>query len=230
MKEGDFVYVDYVGRLKDNNEIFDLTREDVAKAEGVYNPKLKYKPVVVIVGGGFAIKGLDDAIKSMHVNEKKTVELEAKDAFGERRAELVKLIPTSQFKEQNITPVPGAYVSIGQLRGRIVSVSGGRVKVDFNHPLAGKALKYEIEIKKQITDTKEKVKAVVSYFIGVEDDDFDVSIEDTKKEVEITFKKPVDVPRVVKEMVAKTLIRWVENAEKIKFTDVFEKRETAAEK
>lgn len=230
MKSGDFVRIDYIGRVKDSGEIFDLTKEDVAKAEGIYNPQFRYKPVAMIVDANFVIAGLNNALKEMKVGERKTVDISPEKAFGERKAELIKLVPVARFKEQNVNPVPGAYVTINRLRGRIISVSGGRVKVDFNHPLAGKALQYEIEIKNKITDAAEKVKAIVSYFTGIDEKEVEVALsrevdKDVKKEVkevEIRIKKKVDVLWAAKELIANTAMKWVSGTEKIKFVDVFE--------
>lgn len=217
MKAGDFVIVDYTGRVKEGGEIFDTTNEELAKKEGVYNTNVRYKPVTLIIDGGFIIPGLNEALKKMEVGKKKKVELGPRDAFGERREELVKLIPLARFKEQNLDPVPGNIVTVNRLHGKISSVSGGRVKVDFNHPLAGKALVYEIEIKGKVDEEKEKIKAVFNYFTGVED----VDVKLSGKSVELMIKKGADVSWVVKGRIADTIIKWV-GYKKIKFVDVFE--------
>lgn len=49
MNTGDFIYIDFIGGVKDTREIFDVTVEDVAKKENVYNPDAKYKPIPIIV-------------------------------------------------------------------------------------------------------------------------------------------------------------------------------------
>jgi len=223
MKPGDFVEVDYVGRIKDTGEIFDVTKEEVAKKEGVHNPKASYKPVVLIVGADFIIKGLDEALRGMKVGEKKKVGVPPEKAFGERKNELLRTIPLAKFKEQNLDPFPGAVVNIGNLRGRIVSADGGRVKVDFNHPLAGKTLEYEIEIKSVVKESVEKVKAVVKYFTGIEE--VDVACE--AAQAEINIKKDVDVTRPVKKMISDAVIKWC-NVEKVKFVEIFESVESEA--
>lgn len=220
MNSGDFVYIDYVGRVKDTGEIFDLTNEGVAKKENIFNEKTKYHPVAVIVDGGFVIRGLDDILKEMNVGEKRTVEIEPDKAFGERSGNLVKLVPSSSFREQNIDPIPGEYVTINDLRGRITSTSGGRILVDFNHPLAGKKLEYEIEVVSEIKDVVEKIKSVVHYFAGVENEDVDVKTE--LDNTEIVVKKS-DLNNQVKKLIAETVLKWVEGIKKVKFVDIFEK-------
>lgn len=220
MKSGEFVLVDYVGRVKDSGEIFDITKEDVAKKEGIYKENFRYGPVPIIVDAEFVLPGLNEAIKNMEIGQKKTVELSPEKAFGKRSEELIKLIPESQFHSEGIEPKVGSYIEINKLRGKIMSIDGGRVKVDFNHPLAGKTLVYEIEAVGKITEDSEKVKAVVYYFIGIPNEN--VKSEIKEKEAEISFTKKIDVLNEAKQTIADTIIKWV-GIEKIKFVDVFEK-------
>jgi FKBP-type peptidyl-prolyl cis-trans isomerase 2 len=217
MKSGDFVYIEYTAKVSDSGEIFDTTKEDVAKKEGIFNERIKYGPLPIIIDAGFTIAGLNDAIKEMNVGEKKKVLIPPEKAFGERNEELVRLIPEARFKEQGVDVIPGSYVMVNNLRGKIISVDGGRVKVDFNHPLAGKTLEYDIEIVKKIEDKEEKVKAIVNYFTGLED----VGIKIGEKEVEIEAK--AEIEGRVKAAIASQIIKWVEGIETVKFVDVFKK-------
>jgi len=217
MKSGDFVYIEYTAKVSDSGEIFDTTKEDVAKKEGIFNERIKYGPLPIIIDAGFTIAGLNDAIKEMNVGEKKKVSIPPEKAFGERNEELVRLIPEARFKEQGVDVIPGSYVMVNNLRGKIISVDGGRVKVDFNHPLAGKTLEYDIEIVRKIEDKEEKVKAIVNYFTGLED----VGVKIGEKEVEIEAK--AEIEGRVKAAIASQIIKWIEGIETVKFVDVFKK-------
>ncbi|MEM5802000.1 MAG: FKBP-type peptidyl-prolyl cis-trans isomerase [Candidatus Aenigmatarchaeota archaeon] len=219
MKTGDFIYIDYVGRVKDTGEIFDLTIEEVARKEGVFNPNIKYKPVPIVVDAGFVIKGLDEALKEMKVGEKKTIEIPPEKAFGERDENLIRLIPLSLFKEKNIDSTPGSYVMINNIRGRIISNDGGRVKVDFNHPLAGKKLQYDVEIKKEIIDISEKIKAIIYYFSGIEFDEILVEIKG--KIVEIKFDKKISLNLNLESKIADEIKKWIKDVEKVRFVSEY---------
>jgi FKBP-type peptidyl-prolyl cis-trans isomerase 2 len=219
MNSGDFVYIEYVGKIKESGEIFDLTREDVAKKENMYNEEIKYGPVPIVVDADFVMPGLNDALKEMKVGEKKNFEIKPDRAFGERNSELVKLIPEARFKEQNMDATPGSFVTINKLKGRILSVDGGRVKVDFNHPLAGKTLEYEIEIISRIEDQTEKVKALIYYFTSIQKEDLEIKI--MEKTAEVEFKKQFNMMKEVKEIIAKNIVKWIKPVEKVKFVDVF---------
>jgi FKBP-type peptidyl-prolyl cis-trans isomerase SlyD len=222
MQKGDFVYISYVGRIKESGEIFDTTSEEIARKEGVYNPEIKYGDVPVIVGAGFVIPGLDEALEKMNVGEKKVIEIEPQKAFGERREDFIKLIPETEFKRQNIDVKVGDFVSVNGITGRVLSINSGRVRVDFNHPLAGKALVYEVEIKKQITDTKEKIYAILKYFSNLDESVANVKIENGLVEIET---KGIQIASRVKESIVKTIFEWIKEINKVKFSEVYEKSE-----
>jgi len=62
LKDGDFVEIQYVGKIKETGKIFDVTDETKAKQANVYNEGNKYEPIQVIVGAGHVIKGLDESL------------------------------------------------------------------------------------------------------------------------------------------------------------------------
>jgi len=61
LKENDFIEMDYVARIKGNG-IFDLTKEDIAKENKIYNNDFRYKPVIVCIGKGDILRGLDNKL------------------------------------------------------------------------------------------------------------------------------------------------------------------------
>jgi len=91
--------------------------------------------------------------------------LPPKDAFQERKKELVKLMPIKLFIEKKINPRPGMTLAINDMLVKIISVSGGRVLVDFNNPLAGKIIIYNFEIKRKIDNIDEKINSIMDFFI-----------------------------------------------------------------
>lgn len=221
VKDGDFIEIEYVGKVKETNEIFDLTDEKTAKENNIYNPKVKYGPVSIIIGGGFVIKGLENEIKKMKAGEKKDVEIAPKDAFGERNANLMKLFSLNEFKKQGVMPVPGKYMDFGQgMRGKVLSVAGGRVRVDFNHPLSGKTLRYNVKISRLIEEKKEKIAAVSNFYIAGESK-IDINGESAK----ITLSNSRNVTTEIKKLVADTITKYVDGIKDVEFAEVFKKAE-----
>ena len=161
MNEGDFAKIDYVGRVK-GGKVFDATSEETAKKEGVYNERGKYGSVLVPVGKGVVLKGLDEELLKANKGDEKKVSFGPDKAFGRRNPELVKLVPMKPFKEQGIQPVPGMPIQLDGMQARVQSVSGGRVRVDFNHPLADKELVYDYEVVAEYSKPEEKFAALAS--------------------------------------------------------------------
>jgi len=219
MKEGDFIRIDYVGRISESDEIFDLTKESVAKEKGIHNPNFKYGPVPVILGAHHIVKGLENELMKMKIGQKKKITVKPEDALGKRNSELIRLIPLSEFKKRDINPFPGMPIIERGMRGRVLSVSGGRVRVDFNHPLAGKTLEYKVEIKKKITDTKGKITAILELFLKFEKDEINVKIG--KEFLEIKIDKKKDAPKTIKKIIADNVIKWVKGIKKVRFIEEF---------
>ncbi|MBU5689627.1 MAG: peptidylprolyl isomerase [Candidatus Aenigmatarchaeota archaeon] len=217
MKEGDFILLDFVGKIKETGEIFDLTVEQVAKENGIHNPDFVYKPIPVIVGSHMIIKGVEDELMKMSVNEKKKIIVKPEDGFGNRSEKLIKLIPVSEFRKQEMEPYPGMPITMNGLNGRVLAVSGGRVKVDFNHILAGKELEYDLEIKKLIETKAEKVQAIFNIFVKTK--------QDVKAKIENDIAEIYDnhsLPKEVKKDIADAIKKWVEGIKKIRFIEEFE--------
>ena len=163
MKEGDFAEVDFTG--KTDGTVFETTLAEEAKKSGVYDEKRSrvFKPVLIVAGQKMLVPGLDaEILKSGESDGSKTITLNPEDAFGLRKPEMVRLISLSKFQAQGITPTPGMTLDIDDMPARIISADGGRVKVDFNHPLAGKTVEYSFKINKVYADALSKVQAVAS--------------------------------------------------------------------
>ena len=228
MKSGDFVSIDYVGKVKDSGEVFDATMEEAAKKENVYDPKVSYRPISIVVGADFVIKGLDGALMQMSVGERKVVVIDPKDAFGERNPDYIRAVPASNFKNERIDPTPGSWVTINNVRGKILSADGGRIKIDFNHPLAGKKLEYDVKILKEITDSGEQTRSVVCYITGLDPEKVHASIKEKEAEIKIDAKR--EMPAAMKKRIADLEIKWVKGVEKVRFVDEYGAEEKKAEK
>lgn len=164
VNNGDFITLTYTGKLEDGT-IFDTTDEQTAKTHGLHNPQASYGPVTICVGEGHILRGLDDALVGATVGEH-TIVLPAENAFGKKSTKLIQLVPTAKFKQQGVQVHPGLQVNIDGQIGIIRRVSGGRTLVDFNHPLAGQQVAYDVSITKIVEDDGEKVDAVAKMMFG----------------------------------------------------------------
>lgn len=200
MQKGDFVRISYSGKIRETGQDFD-------KGDAP-----------VVVGEEFVISGIDEALQQLQVGEKKSVEIPPEKGFGEREQKLIKLIPLSEFRKHDTNPYPGMIVNADNLRGRVLSVASGRVKVDFNHPLAGKTLVYDLELKEKIEVRTEKAKALVEFYTKLPKEKIIVNM--TEKDIEIIT--PPGISPLYKKKIADDIRKFLA-MEKTKFSEVFEK-------
>jgi FKBP-type peptidyl-prolyl cis-trans isomerase 2 len=177
LQKRDFIEVAFTGRIK-GGEIFDSNiKEDLQKLNSDADPF----PAIFCLGEGMFLKGIDDFLLGKEIG-KYTIELSPENAFGKRTSELVQTIPMKVFQGQNVRPHPGAVFNFDGKIAKILTVSGGRVIADFNNPLAGKDVVYEIKILRKIEDINEKTKAFINFFFR---SDLPFSIQDKKIVIEV---------------------------------------------
>ena len=162
-KKGDFVEIEFIGKDISNNEIFDTNIKEEAKK---INPEAESKPLIVCIGQEMVVKGLDESLEGKEPDKKYDVRINPEKGFGKRQPNLVRLMPLKAFASQKVYPQPGMTFALDNNLVKIVSVSGGRVMVDFNNPLAGKDIEYEFSIKKILSDIREKVTALQNFLFG----------------------------------------------------------------
>lgn len=155
-KKHDFVEIKYTGYA--NNEIFDSNiLEDLKKLD---SKATEVQKTIIVIGEGMVAQGLDKALEDKDYNRNYEIELTPKESFGERNKNLVRIIPLKAFTEQKLSPKPGMAFVLDNSLVKILAVSGARVTVDFNNPLAGKNIKYKFEIIKKVEDEKEKIETL----------------------------------------------------------------------
>jgi FKBP-type peptidyl-prolyl cis-trans isomerase 2 len=140
LQKGDFTVIDYTGKVKETNEVFDTTKEDVAKKEHLHKEGEIHEPKLVVVGEGWVLKALDEALTTMEIGKPETVEIPAEKGFGQRDPEKIRRVPLKQLLAKEINPVIGARIEYQGKMATVRSIGAGRVLLDFNPPLAGRTL------------------------------------------------------------------------------------------
>jgi len=222
LKNQDFVKINYVGKIKSNNQIFDLTDEKLAKKENIYNPKAKYGEMTICIGENNILKGLDKKLIDKETGRKYIIELNPDEAFGPKNPKLIKIFSMKQFKKHNVNPYPGARLNIDGLVGAIRSVNSGRVFMDFNHPLSGKEVIYDIEIGDKVSKLEDKVDSVISFNLFMSKKDYSFKIEgDTLK-----FSSEHEIPESLSKNFEKKVTTLFKEIKKVEF----EKNKTDSKK
>ncbi|MEM2116043.1 MAG: cytidylate kinase family protein [Candidatus Woesearchaeota archaeon] len=154
IQKGDLVEIYYVGTL-DDGTVFDTTDSNLVKGA---------KNQIIKVGALEIVSGLDEALIGKEIGKDYQIRISPEKGFGFRNPKLVRVYPLKEFQRHSVNPYPGLQVQIDDVFGTVKAVNGGRVIVDFNHPLSGFYLNYRFRIERVFRDRKEKVKAVLDKF------------------------------------------------------------------
>ena len=123
-------------KLADTGELVDSTFEK--------------KPAELVIGDGNLPAPFEAVIFGMKAGDRKIAQIEPKDGFGQHNPSNVQRIPKDQF-DPSVELSEGLVVSFqdkakSELPGVVTAIDDKMVTVDFNHPLAGRGLKFEVEI------------------------------------------------------------------------------------
>ncbi len=213
IKKNDFIEIDFIGRIKGSNHVFDCTNEDIAKKNNLFNKELEYKPLIICIGERNIIPGLDDALLDKEIGKNYVIEVNAEKAFGKKDQRLVRLVNTNVFLKNNINPIPGLQVNIDNLIGTIRTVTGGRTIVDFNNPLAGRDVVYEVKINKKIEGINEKLKSCIRFNIGLNEKLYEVRLKNNSAEIILG----IEIPKEVQDIFIKKIKPLISELKDIKF-------------
>src|SRR5713101_1585567 len=161
-KQGDFLLLNYTLKVKESGETVDTTFDAVAKTSHIHRQDTVYGPKVISVGEGWIPKGLEESLLGMDPGKAATVELSPDKGYGARDPGKMRLVPLRRFREKGIDPTPGSQIEFDGRPAVVRAVGAGRVQVDYNHPLAGRTLVYDVSIEKVLENDDEKVLNIIS--------------------------------------------------------------------
>ncbi len=220
----DFILIDYVARNKDTKEIIDVTQEEVAKKEKAYKTDGIYEPMLVAVGEGWVVKGLDEALVGLKEGEEKEIEIQPEKAFGTRDPQKLRILSARDLARRGVTPRIGQRVEIDGQLALIRTVGSGRITADFNHPLAGKIIVYTVKVVRRLRDAEEQILELIHRRLKrIPKENFKIRID--KREVDI------EVPTEAATLedfgfaimgISRDVNKYVDNTEKVRFFETFE--------
>jgi FKBP-type peptidyl-prolyl cis-trans isomerase SlyD len=214
IQKGDFIRLSFTGRLADGS-VFDTTDEKIAKESGIYDEEKKYSPMTVIVGSGFLVEGLEEDLIGKNAGYKGRVEVEPARGFGDRSLDAIEIIPIKKFEGK---VEPGKMVEYEGRVGFIESVAGGRVKVDYNEPLAGKTLIYDYKVESVIRDRKEKVEALLKGYVS---ENARFEIKGDTIEIDVPKELAVDESWAVGKLLIGRFLTSAADMKKVVFRETF---------
>lgn len=176
-ENGNIVLVDFEA-WTDAGELFDTTREPVAEKEGWDAPEGGLSPMPVLLGENRVVPGFEEALLAAEVGKEVEVEVPPEKAFGPHNPQMVRTYPKREFEKSDVEIAPGVRIQIGERRATITQVTASRVRVDFNHPMAGRTLTYKFNVTQAIESDEAKLRALLGMDYAVtKAADFEIAIE-----------------------------------------------------
>ncbi len=220
--EGDFVKIEYNLWRSADGQLMRTTDKKLAEEKEIFNEEASYTPQLIILGKDNSIKTLSVAIKEMSVGEKKVLELEPKEAFGERDPELVRIMPISDFRKKDIEPRPGMQIDIDGVIATIKSVNSGRVMVDANNILAGEKVRYEIKVVGKADTEDEKMRALAERYLL---DPLHVSVREGVAKIIFGPKTKINGEYFInKAYLVNDVLEYMKEVRKVEVTEEYERR------
>ena len=178
MDTGAIVHIDYDLYNVGSGDLIETTREDIAKEHEVFDESRTYEPMITVIGDGRLIGGFEAHLAEAETETEYTFDIEPTDAYGERDSSLVETISQNvlmrSVSDPNMLGI-GAPVEIGGRNGVLQMLRAGRARIDYNHPLAGTALRYTYTIVKVVEGRSGRVATLLRMNTGRSD--FEVEFE-----------------------------------------------------
>ena len=231
LKKGDFALINFTSKIKESNETIETTLENVAKEASLHRAENIYEPQFIVVGEGWVPKGLDEELINLEAEKEVTVEVPPEKGYGQRDPSKMRLIPMRRFRNEKITPVPGARVEIDGRSALVRSVGAGRVQVDFNHPLAGKTLVYSLKLEKTLESIEDKIKAVVHRRLPMPAiEKFKITVSQNEYVIQLPEEAfLIEGLQLVKRAISADLQKFMPELVAVTFTETFRKPPATSE-
>jgi len=232
IEKGDFIHIDYVAKVKETGEVFDTTMEEVAKKERLYKEGEIYESKLMVVGEGWMLKTIEENLPNFELKKTASIEIPPEKAFGPRDPEKVKLVPLRRLTTRGITPQLGMRIELDGKLATVRTMGSGRVQLDFNPPLAGKTLIYDVTIQMKLETKVEKITALIHRRIpAVEVEKF--NLKTSKKGVMINVPEEalyVEGLQLAKRGIAADIQKFFPETTTVKFVETFKRQETGRER
>ena len=231
IEKGEFILIDYVAKVKETGEVFDTTMEEVAKKERLYKEGEIYESKLMVVGEGWMLKALEESLPNFELKKTASVEIPPEKAFGPRDPEKVRLVPLRRLTTRGITPQLGMRIEFDGKLATVRTMGSGRVQLDFNPPLAGKTLVYDVTVQKKLETKVEKITALIHRRIpAVEVEKFNLKI--TKKGVVVNVPEEafyLEGMQLAKRGIAADIQKFFLETTAVKFVETFKRQKTGRE-
>jgi len=230
LAKGDLAYLDFDLFIvrPDGEELFDTTREESAKENDIHDEKKVYEEVPFIVGEKRFLPGLDEALEGAEIGKDLSLTVPPDKGAGDRDPKLVEVRSMREFSRMEIVPEVGKEVVINNKAATIAAVFAGRVRVDYNNPLAGYDVKYDYKVTKKAKDREDKIRGIIDMDYG-SSDEFGLTIMEDSAEIILPDVCKYDEKWFIAKYKVVSDLRGFADLKLIKFVEEYEKKEKVEE-
>ena len=225
MKDGAIIHVDYDLFSGETGDLIETTSEEIAKEHEMHQEGRKYTPMVCVVGTGNLIPGFEAALQEAKVGKEVDIEIAPEEAYGEKDGTLVETISIDKLRRAVQDPNSlylGAPVTLNGRQGFLSYLAAGRARIDYNHPMAGKTLRYVFTVVKEVKGKDDKVLGLLESNTG--HSGFEVSFKGEDLSIVLPQAMLFDTNAAMLKFRLVTLIRDAVECGKVSFVEVHEPR------
>ena len=224
-EEGSFLLVDLTAKVQETGEIIDTTNESVAKEAKIFSESEAYVPRLLIVGSDDVPKPLMEALKKAEVGAAQEVVVSPEQGYGLRDPSKVRVLPLRKFSDVKDLDVDSRVEVDGKL-GTVKSITSGRVSVDFNPPLAGRTVVYDVKVMSIVEGEPDQIRELMGRrFPKVDKKAFDIKIQgstvDIKLPEEVFY---VEGLQVIKRALFSEITKHLKDIDTVLFSEVYSKK------
>jgi FKBP-type peptidyl-prolyl cis-trans isomerase 2 len=209
-EKGDLVRLEYDLWTESGGktELLDTTREEIAQKENARTEGRTWGPRPHEIGGEYFPAGIENSLVGLKVGDEVEREFTPADAFGERDPNLIELFSMHEIQRLPEMRREDAHLDIGTTvtiegrRGRVVSMTAARVRVDFNPPFAGRKVRGKFKVVEGISEPADQARAVIELQYG-RSSEFHVEVHDKAVTLKVPDRTKFDIawmaakPRVI---------------------------------
>jgi peptidylprolyl isomerase len=175
MQDGDFIKIDYEMRAGEDRQLIETNVEKTARDNGIFEENGYYGDFVAIVGSDLFFKVLNESFLQAEVGKEYEITIKPEDAFGVRDPKNIHVHTVREFERLKIEPEVGKEVVVNRRRGKVISVTPGRIVVDYNNRYAGKTIFYKYTVREKVEDVPAKATAILRIYYPKEATNFTVT-------------------------------------------------------
>jgi FKBP-type peptidyl-prolyl cis-trans isomerase 2 len=209
-EKGDLVRLEFDlwTEIAGKTELLDTTHEELAQKENAKTEGRTWGPRPHEVGGDYFPDAIEKSLIGLAVGDEVEREFAPAEAFGERDPNLIELFSMHQVERLPEMRREDAHLDIGTTltiegrRGRVMSLTAARVRVDFNPPFAGRKVRGKFKVIERVTEPAEQALSVIELQYG-RSAEFHVEVHEKTLTVKVPDRTKFDIawmaakPRVI---------------------------------